>query len=176
MLREINVNGVRFFLAPESNFWAIGEKEEVEKFYSERRMELVEDMQSYRFEVDIKTVYINPTEKCNRNCPYCYIPSRVRKRGAEMSYEVLEEVLLALKENGVEKAIFHSAEPLLTKDVIFKAMDNFDFKYGIQTNAVLLEEEDAEFLVEKNVSVVYPSTAPTGRQTITFAERVSMMQ
>ena len=153
MLREIEVNGTKFFLSPESNFWAIGDREEVEEFYRERREELLEDMQMYRFEIDVKTAYINPTERCNRNCPYCYIPAEIRSRGAEMSYERLEEVLTVLAENGVERVIFHGAEPLLARDTIFKAMEHFDFNYGIQTNATLLEKEDAEFLIEKRASV-----------------------
>lgn len=153
MLKELEVNGKRFFLAPESNFWAIGEIEEVERFYRERKDALLEEMQRYRFEVDIRTAYINPTESCNRNCPYCYIPAEIRERGTKMSYEKLEEILTVLAENGVERVIFHGAEPLMVKDEIFRAMEDFDFKYGIQTNATLLEEEDAELLMKKGASV-----------------------
>ncbi len=153
MLREIEVGSVKFLLDPETNFWAIGERGEVEEFYGERREGLLEDMKRYRFEVDIKTAYINPTEKCNRNCPYCYISPEIRKRGEDMSYERLEEIFTALAENGVERVIFHGAEPLLVKGTIFKAMDEFDFSYGIQTNATMLDEGDAEFLMEKKASV-----------------------
>lgn len=153
MLREFEVNGSKFYLDPETNFWAIGDKEEVESFWLERREWLREEMRRYRFEVDLKTTYINPTEKCNRDCPYCYIPKQIKQRGKTMIYDQIEDIMNCLAENGVERVIFHGAEPLIVKNLIFRAIEEFNFAFGIQTNATLLEEDDANFLIEKGVSI-----------------------
>jgi len=142
---------------PETNFWAIvdGDEipEEIQDFFDRNRDMLLQKMRKYRFEVEFNTAYINPTERCNANCPYCYIPSEVRKRGKEMDYEKLKGVLERIESAGVKNVIFHGAEPLVVKDVIFRAIDEFNYSFGIQTNGSLLEKDDVDFLMERNVNV-----------------------
>ncbi len=142
---------------PETNFWVIVDGNEVPKeirdFFDENRDTLLQKMRKYRFEVDFNTVYINPTERCNANCPYCYIPSEVRRRGKEMDYDTLRDVLEKIEGAGVKNVIFHGAEPLVVKDMIFRAIDEFDYSFGIQTNGFLLERDDVDFLMERNVNV-----------------------
>ncbi|WP_456369162.1 peptide-modifying radical SAM enzyme CbpB [Geoglobus sp.] len=161
-MKELEFDGFRVMLDPDTNFWAIydgGVPEEVMKFYEKNRGTLEERMRRYRFEVDFNTAYINPTERCNASCEYCYIPPGIRRRGREMDYEMLRDVLERLESLGVRNVIFHGAEPLLVKDAIFKVMDEFDYRFGIQTNGFLLEEEDANFLksIGANVGVSFDS-------------------
>jgi uncharacterized protein len=54
---------------------------------------------------------------------------------------------------GVRNVIFHGAEPLICKDLIFRAIEDFKFYFGLQTNGFLMTEEDAEFLREKEINV-----------------------
>jgi len=51
--------------------------------------------------------------------------------------------------------IFHAAEPLLVKEIIFDAIRRYskNFKFGLQTNATLLAAEDVEFLKRFRVGV-----------------------
>ncbi|WP_456477761.1 peptide-modifying radical SAM enzyme CbpB [Geoglobus ahangari] len=155
-MKELEFDGFRVILDPDTNFWAIYERElpeNVLRFYEENRSVLEERMRRYRFEVDFNTAYINPTERCNASCEYCYIPPEIRRRGREMSYEALRDILERLESLGVRNVIFHGAEPLLVKDAIFRVMGEFDYRYGIQTNGFLLEEEDVDFLKSMNANV-----------------------
>ncbi|MFH1247961.1 MAG: peptide-modifying radical SAM enzyme CbpB, partial [Candidatus Omnitrophota bacterium] len=51
--------------------------------------------------------------------------------------------------------IFHASEPLLVKKIIFEAITKFSkiFKFGLQTNGILLEREDVKFLKDHFVGV-----------------------
>ncbi|MEM2059569.1 MAG: peptide-modifying radical SAM enzyme CbpB, partial [Archaeoglobaceae archaeon] len=142
---------------PDTNFWSIYDSEipeEILRLYDQRREELKEKMQRYRFEVNFNTVYINPTERCNANCPYCYIPEKLRKNGEQMSPNELESFVERIAELGIKNVIFHGAEPLLMKDKLFELIENNpEMSFGIQTNGFLLTEEDADFLRQKNVNV-----------------------
>ncbi len=153
----IQIGDFKVAIDPETNFWTIfNEKEvpiEIFEFFENNRERLLEKMRRYRFEINFNTAYINPTERCNANCPYCYIPSEVRKRGKEMDYKTLRDVLERIESVGVKNVIFHGAEPLVVKDIIFRAIDEFNYSFGIQTNGFLLEKDDVDFLMERNVNV-----------------------
>ena len=51
--------------------------------------------------------------------------------------------------------IFHASEPLMVKDIIFKAIVKYKdrFHFGLQTNGILLKESDVDFLKKHNVGV-----------------------
>ena len=155
-METLEFDGFMVTLDPETNFWVIHDgkvPQEVMEFYERNREMLKERMRRYRFGVDFNTAYINPTERCNANCSYCYIPPEVRSRGREMDYKMLKDILERLEAIGVRNVIFHGAEPLIVKDRIFRAIEEFDFRFGIQTNGFLLESQDVEFLVDRNVNV-----------------------
>ncbi len=154
-MEVIDFKEFKVAIDPETNFWAIFDEfsDEIMRVYSDVNESLKESMMRYRFEVDLKTVYFNPTERCNANCPYCYIPERIKKRGRSMSYEQIEDILINLEDLGVEWVIFHGAEPLLVKDKIFRAIEEFDFNFGIQTNGFLLNEDDIDFIKENGVNI-----------------------
>jgi len=156
-LTKIDLDGFSVFLDPESVFWATSQSElpnEAKELWIENREKLQQEIAHYRSEVSIKTVYLNVTDSCNASCPYCYIPPEVKRRGQTMSYEQISEILDVLKKVGVEWIIFHGAEPLLAKDVIFRAIEeNRHLNYGIQTNGFLLNDEDMEFIMEREVNL-----------------------
>ena len=150
-------------------FWAItpGQNgrevlipENVIDLYSKVKDKLSAEMRDFRFAGDLTAIYIDPTDKCNANCSYCYVPSRIRKNGRSMSWGELEFILNKIKKHfeGSKRKqviIFHASEPLLVKDIIFKAIEKYGkvFKFGLQTNAILLEKEDVAFLKKHHVGV-----------------------
>jgi len=144
------------YIHPDTNFWAYAdeseEKDVIRKFLDVKDR-LEEEMRAHRFGVNVRTAYVNVTDRCNADCPYCYIPREIRKHGRTMSREELEEILNLLMECGVEWVIFHGAEPLMAKDMVFDAIDDFPLNFGIQTNGFLLEEDDARFLMSRGVNL-----------------------
>ncbi len=168
---------------PDNVFWSLIQKDKnfdsvVEKkvlpLYGEVKEKLDKQMQEFRFETNLTSVYINPTDRCNADCLYCYVPSTTRKTGSQMSEEQLEYVLRKSTEYFDERIqnsktkpviIFHASEPLLAKDIVFKSISNFSdsFHFGIQTNAIALEKQDVEFLKEHRVSVGISLDSPDQR-------------
>jgi uncharacterized protein len=155
MLETIDFGNYRLAIDPESLFWALfddDEFEEVERHWKKHRDEFKKDMDRYRFEIKPETAYINVTDLCNASCPYCYIPEDIRRNGKTMLRDELFNILSVL-EGKIRWVIFHGSEPLIAKDVIFDAIESFDFSFGVQTNAKLLEKEDMDFLMGNKVNV-----------------------
>ena len=81
-MKKLEFENFNVFLDPESCFWAIADDElpnELKEFWLENRENLASEIERYRFETDVKVVYINPTDRCNASCPYCYIPNKDKK-------------------------------------------------------------------------------------------------
>ena len=121
------------------------------------------ELQALRFELRPSGVYLNPTERCNLNCRYCYLPAAQRRGGGHMSTDQLLASLGRLRDyfrsimpqGRKPRAIFHGAEPLMNRETVFAAIDAFadDFIFGVQTNGTLLEETAVRFLTARNVSI-----------------------
>ncbi|RJQ15041.1 MAG: peptide-modifying radical SAM enzyme CbpB [Nitrospiraceae bacterium] len=155
-------------LDPENVFWGLlprnnGEfmlPDDLIKLYNKEREHLDTEMKNFRFNEPLNCVYIDPTDRCNANCPYCYIPAKIRRHGTQMTWEQLDMTLSKIAEhfNGMKKKpviVFHAAEPLLAKDIIFEGIKKYHNKmlFGIQTNALLLEKKDAAFMMKYRVGV-----------------------
>lgn len=128
--------------------------------YKKEMKHLDKEMHDFRFNEPLNCVYIDPTDRCNANCPYCYIPSKIRQQGTQMTAEQLDIVLGKIVDHfrGVKKKpviVFHAAEPLLVKDLLFGAIKKYHKKmlFGIQTNALLLEKEDVDFIKKYRVGI-----------------------
>jgi len=158
----------QLLLDPENIFWGIIPREDGKftvpegmfDLYNKERDHLDQEMYEFRFNEPLNCVYIDPTDRCNANCPYCYIPAKIRKTGTQMSPEQLDTVLSKIEEHfsGAKKKpviVFHAAEPLLVKDMLFDAIERYKkrFLFGIQTNALLLEQEDVEFMKKNRIGV-----------------------
>ncbi|UCD15203.1 MAG: peptide-modifying radical SAM enzyme CbpB, partial [Candidatus Omnitrophota bacterium] len=160
----------KLLINPDNVFWALlsGKKADADKkvhsLYTKFQKKLDTSMKDFRFKTDLNSVYINPTDLCNADCPYCYVPASIRKRGRQMDEAQLTGVLKKIdsyfrrKQNKTATKpiiIYHASEPLLVKDMLFSSMVKFSkkFHFGIQTNAILLEKKDVEFLKSHKVSV-----------------------
>lgn len=151
-------------LDADNAFWGIIHNDiiprDVLSLYEKVKDKLDRELYDFRFSQKLSAIYIDPTDRCNANCPYCYIPAKIRKEGGSMTKKelifILERIVEYFK-NQKRKAVivFHASEPLLVKEIIFEAIEKFkpQFKFGLQTNAILLEKQDVEFLKRHRVGV-----------------------
>ncbi|MCK2126781.1 peptide-modifying radical SAM enzyme CbpB [Thauera aromatica] len=158
---------------PATAFWALVDKTRVDAElaggalldgYRARFDEFARELHALRFGLKPSGVYLNPTERCNLDCRYCYLPGEQRSGGRHMPAQTLLDSLQALKDYFAStmgdsgrkpRAIFHGAEPLMNKDAVFAAIDAFgdDFAFGVQTNGTLLDDAAIAFLTARNVSI-----------------------
>ncbi|MCX7822589.1 MAG: peptide-modifying radical SAM enzyme CbpB [Syntrophobacterales bacterium] len=158
-------------IEPNTGFWTLVKQEilkdalsgSIVREFLEESDGFKKEMHSFRFELKPSAVYFNPTERCNFNCPYCYLPEDMRRVGRTMSYEELQESLEKLltyfrshiPDSVKPQLIFHGSEPMIAKNIVLRAIEEFeeDFQFGIQTNGSLMDEESIEFLRKKGVGI-----------------------
>jgi len=175
VLQPIDINHPDYaaLIDPDSAFWSLILKQEMGtvfdqkssflKQYLRKRNQFLEEMKALRFNALPQAVYFNPTERCNLNCSYCYLPEEQRSSGSHMSKRQLLKALDHLKTyfsrtlpKGLNPLIvFHGAEPMLVRDAMFEGIDAFKdyFRFGIQTNGTLLDDEAIEFIKTRNVGL-----------------------
>jgi uncharacterized protein len=157
----------------DSAFWTLAPRDQAVAFllgedlaqaFADRKERFDQEMQALRFGLTPSAVYFNPTERCNLNCQYCYLPEDMRRSGVDMSEADLNQALeilaayfqASMPEGSVPpQIIFHGSEPLLRKETIFPAIKKFGprFRFGIQTNATLLDDAALEFIRNHEVSL-----------------------
>ncbi len=160
-------------IEPDIAFWSLVRKDKLADSLEigssfmqellEKRESFAEEINALRFGLKPSAVYFNPTDRCNLNCSYCYIPEDMRRDGTTMTAAQLEQALGVLKDyfkdvvpEGIKpQIIFHGAEPLVAKDAMFAGMDKYlnDFRFGVQTNGTLLDDEAVEFLTSRNIGI-----------------------
>ncbi|MGE5785467.1 MAG: peptide-modifying radical SAM enzyme CbpB [Myxococcales bacterium] len=131
--------------------------------YGVKRELFAKEMSRLRFGLTPSCVYFNPTERCNLNCIYCYLPSSQRRDGMHMSVadtlaamETLHAYFSGHMPPGrLPQVVFHGAEPLLNRDAVMAAIGRYSDKirFGIQTNATLLDGSAVDFLVRHRVAI-----------------------
>jgi uncharacterized protein len=174
-------------IEPDTAFWSLVRREQLAELaltdglaqaFRRRSSQFAEEMHTLRFGLQPSAVYFNPTERCNLNCSYCYIPEAMRRGGQHMSRERLLEALKILRryfrttvpKDSQPQIIFHGAEPLLNREAVFAGIAAFrdDFRFGVQTNATLLDDEAIAFLRDHDVSIglsLDASTAAVANRT-----------
>jgi len=180
--QPIDIGHAEYFgvIEPDSAFWSLVRRERLAdaltggkllKAFKKNAGKFAGEMKELRFGLKPSAVYFNPTERCNLDCPYCYIPRDMRRDGVHMSEKKLVEALGLLKvyfdrtlPAGVTpQVIFHGAEPMLNRDAVFAGIELYsrDFRFGVQTNATLLDGPAVDFLKSRNVSIGISLDAPT---------------
>jgi uncharacterized protein len=175
---EIGRDECLALIEPDTAFWAIVPRGTVDSArlnglasaYRAKAGAFQSEMKPLRFHQQPSAVYVNPTERCNLNCTYCYIPDDLRRSGMQMTTASLLDALERLREyfrsslpeQFTPQIIFHGAEPLLNRGAIFAAIERFGdaFSYGIQTNATMLTPDDIAFFREHSVSIGISLDAP----------------
>ncbi len=168
-LSYFNIEKNQVLLDADNVFWGITRQNnrpdaliprELLALYEKKQVDCDREMDDFRFSSELTAIYIDPTDKCNADCPYCYVPLKTRKHGRSMTEGELYFVLGKIAEyfKGKPKKaviIFHASEPLLVKEIIFKAIKKFkrNFYFGIQTNGLLLEDKDIKFIKDNKVGI-----------------------
>lgn len=169
---------------PDTAFWSLVRKDQLADVLADpafveqvqkRSGDFAAEMHAMRFGLKPSAVYFNPTERCNLNCTYCYLPEGMRRNGEHMSKECLFEALETLlaffrrsmPAGDLPQVIFHGAEPMLNRAAIFAAIDHFadDFIFGVQTNGTLLDAETIEFLTSRQISLGLSLDGPVAEIT-----------
>jgi uncharacterized protein len=160
-------------LEPDTAFWSLVKKNKVGEAltvgssvvleYLAKRASFTEELTRLRFGLQPTAVYFNPTERCNLNCSYCYIPEAMRQSGVQMSKAQLFEALEILKEyfgsrippGRRAQLIFHGSEPMLAREAVFAGIEHYKehFDFGVQTNGTLLDEEALSFLTSRGIGI-----------------------
>ena len=158
---------------PGTAFWALVDKRRVAESMADesplmrdfraKADSFAREIDALRFGLTPSGVYLNPTERCNLDCTYCYLPGQQRSKGSHMPVDRLISALGTLRdyfrtvvpEGRLPRAIFHGADPLMNRDAVFAAIEQFgsDFAFGLQTNSTLLDDAAIDFLTSCNVSI-----------------------
>jgi uncharacterized protein len=180
-------------IEPDSAFWSLVPKKDIGDILSDsdfiesfksKMEEFTDDINKLRFGLKPSAVYFNPTDRCNLNCRYCYIPQDIRRNGDHMSKEKLIEALGILKEyfkttippgsERLPQIVFHGSEPMMNKDAMFAGIEKYadDFHFGVQTNATLLDDQAIDFLIEHKagvgISIDGPSSTVSDRARVNW--------
>jgi len=93
-------------ISADTAFWALVKKDQISQTidnspllrkYHRRLKVFSAEIKTLRTALTPSAVYFNPTDRCNLNCSYCYIPKSLRKNGRHMSRRRLLEALKILK-------------------------------------------------------------------------------
>ncbi len=164
-------------IAPDTAFWSLLRKDRdaealptLAASYGAKAAEFADEMERLRFHLKPSAVYFNPTERCNLDCSYCYIPQGLRKGGGQMDQDRLLAALerlaayfaTTMPAGRKPQVIFHGAEPLLAKDAMFAGIEAFKdtFRFGVQTNATLLDDKAMRFLTDHGIGIGLSLDAP----------------
>jgi uncharacterized protein len=177
---EIGLDDFVALINADTAFWVLAPRDqaldyllgaELPQVFLEKEASLAKDLNNVRFGLLPSAVYFNPTERCNLDCGYCYLPRDARRSGEHMDPERLLESLKLLKdffvstlpEGARPQLVFHGSEPLLAKDAVFAGIEAYGdyFRFGVQTNATLLDKEAKDFLVAHNVGIGLSLDGPT---------------
>jgi uncharacterized protein len=144
---------------------------ELPRTFRAKEASLAADLRQVRFGLLPSAVYFNPTERCNLDCGYCYLPREARRRGQDMapdrlqaSLRLLQDYFTGILPDGARpQLVFHGSEPLLAKDAVFQAIEQSGdyFRFGVQTNAVLLDREARDFLAALGAGIGLSLDGPT---------------
>ncbi len=167
----INADTAFWVLAPRDQALDYLLGPELPQVFLAQEARLAADLNNVRFGLLPSAVYFNPTERCNLDCGYCYLPREARKAGTHMAPARLMESLALLEdffkgtlpEGARPQLVFHGSEPLLAKEAVFQGIEKHGdyFRFGVQTNATLLDQEAKDFLVAHNVGIGLSLDGPT---------------
>lgn len=119
------------------------------------------------------TVVIEPTSRCNLNCPGCYAKST--RKGEDMSYELLEGTVQECADMGVTLITLSGGEPFMREKeeaVITRLAQRFpNLGFLVYTNSLCIDEDVADRLGE--VGNVFPAISIEGNDDASDARRGS---
>jgi len=99
--------------------------------------------------MNVKTVYIEITNRCNLNCKTCYNRSGLNRATKELSINDIESIMSIFSKYGAKRFLFSGGEPTLHSD--FDALIELikrrpDLSFGFVTNGSSRNEKFIELL------------------------------
>jgi MoaA/NifB/PqqE/SkfB family radical SAM enzyme len=117
------------------------------------------------------TVVIEPTDRCNLNCPGCYAKST--RDGSDLPYERMAEIVEQVIDMGVTLVTISGGEPFLREKAdrtLSRLAERFsDRGFLVYTNGTMIDEEVADRLAA--VGNVFPAISVEGFEHQTNARR-----
>jgi len=119
-----------------------------------------------------KSLYIETTNHCNAHCPMCPHDQMKRKRGI-MTWSLFEKIIMNCKDLNLEETTIYlhkEGEPLLDPTIFDKVryikreLPNLK-KLVLNTNAMLLTEENAIKLLESGLDTVFFSVDGASKES-----------
>jgi len=137
-----------------------------------------EDEFNSMFSSRIKSMTLALTEQCNLRCQYCgYMPKYLDDNHLlkEIPKDVAFKAIDILMKNSHESELchlsFYGGEPLLRLNLIKECIEYISNKYpfrkptyNITTNAVLLDDKVADFLIENDIKINISFDGPNNYQ------------
>lgn len=99
--------------------------------------------------------YFSLTNRCNLKCIMCDIPSKACRQEEELSTSKVKDIVLQIKDMGINHLIFSGGEPLLREDLVelveFSTANNIEM-VDIITNGVLFRDAVIKELIKARLS------------------------
>ncbi len=114
-------------------------------------------------------VRIESTLNCNHRCDYCYNPREKQSLGTiEEQTRRISEIVKTIIDWGVFDITFTGGEPFVNKPTLYSGIDEASksgVDYSINTNATLINDDDAQKLKDTGVTSLFVSF-PSHREDI----------
>lgn len=137
-----------------------------------------EDELKEMFSRRIKSMTLALTEQCNLRCKYCgYMPKyidhnhQLKEMPKEIAFRAIDILMNGSHESELCHLSFYGGEPLLKlgliKECIAYIGNKYPFRkptYNITTNAVLLDNQVADFLIENDIKINISFDGPKDNQ------------
>ncbi len=126
-----------------------------------------EDELNNMYTSKIKSMTLALTEQCNLRCKYCgYMPKyiddnyQLKNMPKDVAFKAIDILMKNSHESELCHLGFYGGEPLLRLDLIKECIDYISNKYPFRkpsynmvTNAVLLDDKVADFIIENDISI-----------------------
>ena len=99
--------------------------------------------------MNVKTVYIEITNRCNLNCQTCYNRSGLNQTTEELSLQDIENIISLFSSYGAKRFLFSGGEPTLHSqfDKILTLIEkNPQYSFGFVTNGTIHNKNFIDFL------------------------------
>ena len=118
--------------------------------------------------MNVKTVYIEITNRCNLNCRTCYNRSGLNRETKELTVEQIEAIISTLARYGAKRFLLSGGEPSLHSDFhrVLTLIDKYpDYSFGIVTNGTNHDSLLIDYLcTRENVSLQISLDGATDEQ------------